>query len=89
MGKISIDLNEMERSANNLMQAKNSMHDELRSLDGKMNVVRNMVSVRLKKNIEAFEGINGEVLKNFERMDELKAEFDAAVKAFRIAEGLE
>lgn len=89
MSKISIDLNEMERSANNLMQAKNSMHDELRSLDGKMNVVRNMVSVRLKKNIEAFEGINGEVLKNFERMDELKAEFDAAVKAFRIAEGLE
>lgn len=89
MGKISIDLNEMERSANNLMQAKNSMHDELRSLDGKMNVVRDMVSVRLKKNIEAFEGINGEVLKNFERMDELKAEFDAAVKAFRIAEGLE
>lgn len=89
MSKISIDLNEMERSANNLMQAKNSMHDELRSLDGKMNVVRDMVSVRLKKNIEAFEGINGEVLKNFERMDELKAEFDAAVKAFRIAEGLE
>lgn len=82
MTEIRVNLDEMKASADNLMKAKAGMYDELQNLDAKMNAIREMVSKRLQSDIEFFVAVKGRIAKEFDELDKLKAELDAAVIEF-------
>ncbi|MBX3049091.1 MAG: hypothetical protein KIT46_02170 [Anaerolineales bacterium] len=85
MSDIRVNLDQMESSANDLMKAKAGMHDGLNNLDNKMNAIREMVSDRLRTDIEFFMAVKANLVKEFQELDRLKAELDEAVVDFRNA----